>query len=192
MWYMDDTNIIWGESYLDKYGHKEIRYHREGYPAMISGTNLNKLADHTVTECGPAPSKDGTPVWVRSIIYYNHGSMHRDDGPSYTDSNCTCSTGSCKCTCTCTKVREWCQYGKFRTDGPCRVTYDKQAWVPRAYRPATVHRDGRLGWSSSVPERYTYWVHTGYARPVRRRFRAIVAASSVSGLANLVTWWVDG
>jgi hypothetical protein len=177
--------IVWDEPYLTKHGRNSRRLHREGYPARIFGTNLSKLADPTVSECGPAPSKDGTPVFVRSISYYHHGLKHRDDGPSYTGPNCTCSTGECK------RVRVWRQHGELRTDRPYQVTCNEQLWVPRDYRPATVHRNGRLFWPSPAPERYTYWVHASYARPVRLRFRAIAAASSVPGLSNLITWWVD-
>jgi hypothetical protein len=185
MRHVTNTHITWDEPYVDKFGQKERRYHREGHPALILGTNLSKLADHTVTECGPAPSKGGTPVYVSGIHYYHHGIRHRDDGPSYTEGVCSCFTGDCK------RVREWHQRGEYRTDRPCRVTCERQVWIPRDYRPMTVHRDGKLDWSSPTPERYTYWVHAGYARPVRLRFRAIAAATTVTGLANLTTWWVS-
>jgi hypothetical protein len=185
MRYVGNTHITWDEPYVDKHGQKPRISHREGYPAFIYGTNLNKLADHTVSECGPAPSKDGTPVYVSRIYYHRHGLEHRDDGPSRTEGACTCSAGSCK------RVREWHQHGEPRIDRPCRVTCDKQLWVPRAGRPATVYRNGRLVWLSPAPERYTFWVHASYALPVRQRFRAMASSSSVPGLANLVTWWVD-
>jgi hypothetical protein len=183
--FISDTHILWDEPHLDSSGKKTMRYHREGYPAIIGGTNLIKLADLTVSECGPAPSKDGTPVYVSSVGYHLHGLEHRDDGPYYTKSVCTCSTGRCE------RLRVWRQHGELRTDRPYRVTCDRQVWVPRDYRPATVHRDGRLDWPVSAPERYTVWVHAGYAQPVRLRFRAIAAASTVAGLSNLITWWVD-
>jgi hypothetical protein len=194
MGYVSDTRISWDEPHFDspdqtqRSGQKWRQIHREGYPAVITGFNLNKLADYTVAECGPAPSKDGTPVNVRSIRYYCHGLEHRDDGPSYTGSNCTCSADKGNCT----RVLEWRQHGENRIDRPFHVSCDMQAWVSRDNRPATVHRNGSLVWSlSSVPERYTFWVHSSYALPVRLRFRAIAASSSVPGLANLVTWWVD-
>jgi hypothetical protein len=181
----DATYVYWYEPYLSKRGHENRRYHREGYPALITGTNLSNLADPTVSECGPAPSKDGTPVYVNSINYYYHGIMHRDDGPSYTDGTCTCFTGICK------RVRMWGQHGKCPIDRPFRVTCNVQSWVSRTRRPTTVYRDGRLLWPVSTPERYTYWSHARYALPDRLRFRAIASSSSVSGLANLITWWVD-
>jgi hypothetical protein len=183
--YLNKSHIVWIESYLDLYGHKVRQFHREGHPAMIIGTNLDKLADLTVTECGPAPSKDGTPVYVSSIRYNHHGLSHRDEGPSFTGGTCTYPIGRCE------RVRVWRQHGKCRTDRPFRVTCNEQVWASRTCRPTTVYRDGRLFWPSSAPERYTFWVHGNYSLPVRRRFRAIAAASSVPGLANLLTWWVD-
>jgi hypothetical protein len=182
---MTDTHIAWDGPCVDRRGRWPRRYHRVGYPASIFGYDLSKLADYSVSECGPAPSKDGTPVYVRSIGYYQHGRMHRDDGPSYTGYHCACSTGNCL------RSRKWYQHGEPRIDRPFCVTCVKQTWTPRACRPTTVHRDGRLEWQSPAPERYTFWSHASYAQPVRQRFRAIAAASSVSGLANLVTWWVD-
>jgi hypothetical protein len=185
MGYMCSTHIGWNEPYLDVCGRDSRRNHREGYPALIFGTNLHKLADLTVSECGPAPSKGGASVYIRSIHYFYHGLKHRDDGPCYTEGVCTCFTGRCK------RVRVWRQHGEYRTDRPYQVTCNEQLWAPRAYRPTKVRRDGRLVWSSPVPKRYTYWVHAYYAQPVRLRFRAIAAASSVSGLSNLITWWVS-
>jgi hypothetical protein len=184
MRYLGTTHITWDERSGKDLGHKVFRFHRVGYPAIIGGTNLIKLADLTVSECGPAPSKDGTPVYVSSVGYHLHGLEHRDEGPYYTKGVCTCSTGRCE------RLRVWRQHGELRIDRPYRVTCDRQVWVPRDYRPATVHRDGRLDWPSPTPERYTFWSHADYAQPVRLRFRAIAAATTVSGLANLITWWV--